>query len=168
MDCTHPLRPPSQPYVLLSLWAAAIAPPRPSLRFSPGTGTFKIMMLTDLHYGEAEPLDAATDRLQAALLAAEAPDLVVFGGDQVSGWASNGSAGFVERHWRRAMAPVVAAGVPHSAVLGNHGEGRGRGVRGAERDKRAPGPRNEYGRGAALELEANGVPPSCPQTARRT
>lgn len=61
------------------------------LRFS-DTGTFKILQLTDLHYGGSAADDSLADQLQQLLLAVEAPDLVVFSGDMVSGYLWNESA----------------------------------------------------------------------------
>ncbi|EFN59663.1 hypothetical protein CHLNCDRAFT_133158 [Chlorella variabilis] len=83
-------------------------------------GTFKILQLTDLHYGESA--------VQKTVLAAERPDLVVFSGDMVSGWVCRPSdprapdcgPGWFERRWRQLIAPVHAAGLPYAVTLGNH------------------------------------------------
>lgn len=101
---------------------------RAKLRFRPDR-TFKILLITDIHYGEDGHLDALTDQAQAAVLAAEQPDLVMFGGDMVSGWVCSPSRsprpaacgpGWFEARWRQLIAPVHAAGLPYAVILGNH------------------------------------------------
>ena len=67
------------------------------------------------------------------VLAAESPDLVVLGGDQVSGFAYpaadlrarlsrllGAAPSWYEQQWRRLVAPLQAAGVPYASLLGNH------------------------------------------------
>lgn len=55
------------------------------------------------------------------MLAAEGlPDLVVFSGDQISGWVSKGADGWAAQHWERATTVVRAASAPYAAILGNH------------------------------------------------
>lgn len=77
--------------------------------------------------GEDDDWDALSDRVQATVLAAEQPHLVVFSGDMVSGWACGRSpratpcaAGWYEARWRQLVAPVRAAGIPYAIILGNH------------------------------------------------
>lgn len=58
------------------------------------------------------------------MLAAEQPDLVVFGGDQVTGWRwglSGREPGWTEALWRNLTAPVVEAGIPYAMALGEPG-----------------------------------------------
>lgn len=57
-------------------------------------------------------------QIQATVLAAERPDLVAFSGDQVSGFAWSGAAGWYEQALRRLLRPVLAAGVPFATILG--------------------------------------------------
>ena len=54
----------------------------PKLKFR-SDGTFKILMLSDLHFGENQTKDDAAMNLYRNLLDMEQPDFVVFGGDQV-------------------------------------------------------------------------------------
>lgn len=79
------------------------------------------------HAGEDGRLDALSDAVQATVLAAERPDLVVFSGDMVSGWACGRpprpapcAPGWFEARWRQLVAPVHAAGLPYAITLGNH------------------------------------------------
>jgi pre-mRNA-splicing factor SYF1 len=61
--------------------------------------------------------------VQKTLLAAERPDLMVFSGDQVSGWECHQPAcqpGWFAARWRQLIAPVHEAGVPYAIILGNH------------------------------------------------
>ncbi|KAI3429468.1 hypothetical protein D9Q98_005560 [Chlorella vulgaris] len=100
---------------------------RPPLRFK-SDDTFRILQLTDLHYGESAALDLKSDEVQRAVLAAERPDLVVFSGDMVSGWHCKPSAplladcgpGWFAARWRQLIAPVHQAGIPYAITLGNH------------------------------------------------
>lgn len=62
-------------------------------------------------------------QVQRALLEAEQPDLVVFSGDMVSGWACRRDPdcerdGWFEARWRQLTAPVHAAGLPYAVTLG--------------------------------------------------
>lgn len=90
------------------------------LRFRPD-GTFKIVQLTDMHYGAIQdsdnlPSDYKTAALVERILAAEQPDLVVLTGDLI--W-SHGIPD-PQESFRRAIAPIVASGLPWAAVFGNH------------------------------------------------
>ncbi|KAL4444638.1 hypothetical protein ABPG77_002455 [Micractinium sp. CCAP 211/92] len=96
------------------------------LRFS-SDGTFRILQMTDLHYGESKAQDERSDAFQQAVLSAEKPDLVIFSGDLVSGWVCRGGQGgsacgpgWWEARWAQLTAPVRAAAVPWAITLGNH------------------------------------------------
>lgn len=52
------------------------------------------------------------------VLAWEAPDLVVYSGDQVTGENVDSNA---TAYWLRAVQPCLDAGTPWAAVFGNHG-----------------------------------------------
>lgn len=55
------------------------------------------------------------------MLEGEQPDLVVFSGDQISGFMYkllNGEPGWVEAYWRRLIQPVNEAGVPYAMTIG--------------------------------------------------
>ncbi|MCJ1461829.1 purple acid phosphatase [Pseudocyphellaria aurata] len=109
---------------LLMLYAAVCLQPttggQSPLRFR--DDRFKVLQLTDLHYGGCPEDDALTDVVQQRLLDLEQPDLVVFSGDLVSGYQWNESLGpgwFSER-WHQLILPVKASGVPWALTLGNH------------------------------------------------
>ncbi len=87
----------------------------PDLRFR-ADGTFTIVQFTDTHFTNGAAPDVATTALMAAILAAEQPDLVVLTGDVIHGSDCADPAA----SWRRALAPMIAAGLPWAAVFGNH------------------------------------------------
>ena len=57
-------------------------------------------------------------QVQEAVLAAESPDLAVFSGDMVSGYAWDGKPGWYAARWRQLTAPALAAGVRYASILG--------------------------------------------------
>ncbi|KAL2104980.1 hypothetical protein VUR80DRAFT_9206 [Thermomyces stellatus] len=85
--------------------------------------TFKIAIFSDLHFGEEEASwgpeqDAKSLELMRAVLAAEAPDLVVLNGDLITGentFRENATA-YVDVLVR----PMVEAGVRWASTYGNH------------------------------------------------
>ncbi|RXZ82423.1 metallophosphoesterase [Paenibacillaceae bacterium] len=82
-------------------------------------GTFTIMQLTDMHIGdgvEKKEKDDQTLALAAYLIEAEGPDLIVLTGDMI--WSHGVADPAASFH--RAIAPIVASGVPWAAVFGNH------------------------------------------------
>ncbi len=90
-----------------------------SLKFS-GDGKFKIVQFTDMHFGDDKEEDRISDGKTADLvqriIASEKPDLIVLTGDMIwSHGVPDPKASF-----RRALAPVVASGLPWAAVFGNH------------------------------------------------
>lgn len=89
------------------------------LRFK-ADGTFRIAHITDLHYGEGPATDTKSDRAQQTLLKTSNPDLVVFGGDMVSGYAWKGEKNWFKSHWQRLIGPVLEAERPYASILGNH------------------------------------------------
>ncbi|WP_372630825.1 metallophosphoesterase family protein [Cohnella sp.] len=83
-------------------------------------GTFKIVQFTDMHFGDDKEEDRVKDGKTAALIeriiSEEKPDLIVLTGDMIwSHGVPDPKASF-----RRAIAPVVASGLPWAAVFGNH------------------------------------------------
>jgi predicted MPP superfamily phosphohydrolase len=50
-------------------------------------GKFKVIQITDIHYGENEKSDASTTKLMEKLFETEKPNLAVLTGDMVSGYA---------------------------------------------------------------------------------
>ena len=79
---------------------------------------FRIAQFTDLHLGEGGD-DMAVLRLMRRVVATERPDLIVFTGDQVAGYAV-----FWEQNrealWLRALSVAAEFGVPFATVFGNH------------------------------------------------
>lgn len=99
--------------------AAAAAPPAEMprrLRFS-RQGKFKILAVTDLHFGpEQDPFAVA---LIAEMIEAEKPDLVLCNGDNIMGGDSKTMAQ-VEDAVGQVASAMEKAGVPWAVVLGNH------------------------------------------------
>lgn len=89
------------------------------LRFRPD-GTFKIVVFTDMHYGEGNDLDSRNDALQQSVLDAETPDLIVYLGDIVSGWRGGSESGWMEDKMRRILSYANEQGYKHALLLGNH------------------------------------------------
>jgi len=85
-------------------------------------GVFKIVQFTDMHYGEDANKDQLTNKLQATVLDSEAPQLAVFSGDAVSGyaWPASKPAGWYKSQWEVWTEPVVASKTPYAYTLGNH------------------------------------------------
>ncbi|KAF2076216.1 hypothetical protein CYY_002457 [Polysphondylium violaceum] len=84
-------------------------------------GQFKIVQFTDLHYGETVYYDAFSANAQNQVLIAEPDaDLVVLTGDCVSGYAWNGSAGWLASKWDHMVSPMLANNKRWAMTLGNH------------------------------------------------
>lgn len=86
-------------------------------------GFFDIMQVADVHYGEAEALvwgpaqDINSTRVLRHVLRSEAPQLVAFTGDQLTGNNIHSNA---TRYWSRVIQAADESGVPHLAAMGNH------------------------------------------------
>jgi len=90
------------------------------LRFN-SEGKFKMVQLTDLHYGETDENDANTDRLVTDILAAEKPDLVVVTGDVVSGFMWDGhTQGWFAPHYSQVFNLLTELGYNWATTAGNH------------------------------------------------
>jgi hypothetical protein len=92
------------------------------LRFA-ADGTFKISILSDLHYGESQASvgpenDARTSNVISTILSIEKPQLVVLNGDLVTGDATSrsNSSAYVDR----VVAPLVNNNVSWASTYGNH------------------------------------------------
>jgi hypothetical protein len=79
----------------------------------------KILQLTDLHLGEDARLDTLTLSLMRTAFQTEQPDLAVFSGDLVSGYAV-WSEKERELTWRRALSVSEEFRVPFATLFGNH------------------------------------------------
>ncbi|CAA2954834.1 probable inactive purple acid phosphatase 28 [Olea europaea subsp. europaea] len=103
-------------------------PPLP-LRFN-SDGTFKILQVADMHFGNGmvtrcrDVLDSEfeycsdlnTTRFLEKMIELEKPDFVAFTGDNIFGTSATDAA----ESLFRAFGPVIKAGLPWAAVLGNH------------------------------------------------
>lgn len=79
---------------------------------------FTIALFTDLHFGETEAGDARSKAIMEGILGLETGiDLVVFGGDQVSGWSV--WEALHEKH-AEALSVVAGHGIPFATIFGNH------------------------------------------------
>ena len=81
---------------------------------------FVIVHFTDLHYGESESNDLKSKGVMQRVLDAERPiDLVVFGGDQVSGWLVN-SRWLTLSKWLESISIVNGMKIHFATIFGNH------------------------------------------------
>ena len=95
-------------------------PGQSPLRFNDNADqTFKIVVFTDMHFGESSDKDQKSLALQRAVLNAEKPDFIVFNGDIVSGWLGR-KRGWMESKMREILAYPNSQGYPHALLLGNH------------------------------------------------
>eukprot|EP01016_Furgasonia_blochmanni_P048095 TRINITY_DN7126_c0_g2_i1.p1 TRINITY_DN7126_c0_g2~~TRINITY_DN7126_c0_g2_i1.p1 ORF type:complete len:660 (+),score=104.92 TRINITY_DN7126_c0_g2_i1:226-2205(+) len=91
-----------------------------SLRFRED-GSFTILQFTDLHFGESDDADAATERLQELLINTTNSDLVVITGDLVSGDAwDHSQRDFFHSAWRKLTEPMLFTNTKYAITLGNH------------------------------------------------
>ncbi|KAJ4833194.1 putative inactive purple acid phosphatase 28 [Turnera subulata] len=93
-------------------------------------GTFKILQVADMHFGTGLVTrcrdvlssefhyctDLNTTRFLRRMIQSEKPDFVAFTGDNIFGTSTPDAA----ESMIRAFAPVMDAGIPWAAVLGNH------------------------------------------------
>ncbi|KAG6550183.1 hypothetical protein Mapa_008141 [Marchantia paleacea] len=98
------------------------------LRFN-GESTFKILQVADMHYGngattkcsEIQPSempycsDLNTTAFVRRLIQKEAPDLIVYTGDNIDWGASDAKTSM-----DAAFAPAIESNIPWAAILGNH------------------------------------------------
>lgn len=78
-----------------------------------------ILQLTDLHLGEAARLDTLTLSLMRSIFQQEKPDLVVFSGDLISGYAIWSEQERINL-WKRALSICEEFHVPFATLFGNH------------------------------------------------
>ena len=90
-----------------------------SLRFN-SDGSFKIIQFADLHYGESIESDSASTKVMFDVIDAEQDtNLVVFTGDQVSGYVVNDIKG-IFASWIDSLIPTAHHNLPFATVFGNH------------------------------------------------
>jgi hypothetical protein len=81
---------------------------------------FTIVQFADLHFGEDNEKDERSAWVMRDVLTAEpGTDLVVFSGDQVSGWLISNPRDTL-RKWAESLRSVSAMGVPFVTIFGNH------------------------------------------------
>jgi len=76
-------------------------------------GTFKIAQFTDIHFSEDNEVDHNTTKLIFQIIKEEQPDFIIVTGDTVYGHNNM-------KHLKKALAPIMEAGVPWSYTFGNH------------------------------------------------
>ena len=88
----------------------------PALR----AAVYRIVQFTDLHLGERNDTDAL--QLMRRVVSTERPDLVVFTGDQVAGYAVApwDPEATRARLWVKALSVAAEFGVPFATIFGNH------------------------------------------------
>ncbi len=100
------------------------------LRFNPD-GKFRILHITDIHNVEPEMdddenpdnprcCDLETINVIEKLVDKASPDLVVFGGDNISGYWEEFTYSFVQNTISRITAPIRERNIPLCVVFGNH------------------------------------------------
>eukprot|EP01102_Stenamoeba_stenopodia_P020743 TRINITY_DN8201_c0_g1_i1.p1 TRINITY_DN8201_c0_g1~~TRINITY_DN8201_c0_g1_i1.p1 ORF type:complete len:384 (+),score=63.09 TRINITY_DN8201_c0_g1_i1:36-1154(+) len=114
--------------LLVSVWLlseivkGSPAPTKPTLRFRPD-GTFKILQLTDLHFGEAEDTlwgpqqDVNSTRVMRTVLSIEEPDFVILTGDLITG---NNIVNNATAYWKMIMDVITEFNIPWAITFGNH------------------------------------------------
>ena len=94
-------------------------------------GKFRILHITDIHNVEPEmdddpnpenPIacDKETINVIEKLVEKTNPDLVVFGGDNISGYWQEFTYNFVQNTIKRITAPIRERNIPLCVVFGNH------------------------------------------------
>lgn len=83
-------------------------------------GEFVIPHFTDLHFGESDKQDRRSRDVMASVLNAEKQtDLVVFGGDQVSGWLVWNSNQALTK-WEESLRETAGRNLQFATIFGNH------------------------------------------------
>ena len=83
-------------------------------------GTFTILQITDLHYGDTEEGDDNNVKITEDLIESVKPDVVIVTGDIISGYANDGKPDFQKNIWKKFTAPFIKNKVYYAFVLGNH------------------------------------------------
>lgn len=103
---------------------------QPQLRFSPD-GKFRILHLTDIHEVDPEmdddenrdiPRDKSIEALNVIKKSIERtnPDLIVFGGDNISGYWEEFTYDYISKTIDKITAPIRERNIPFAIVFGNH------------------------------------------------
>ena len=102
---------------------------QPQLRFSPD-GKFRILHLTDIHEVDPEmdddenrdiPRDKSIEALNVIKKSIEKtnPDLIVFGGDNISGYWEEFTYDYISKTIDKITAPIREKNIPFAIVFGN-------------------------------------------------
>ena len=94
-------------------------------------GTFRILHLTDIHEVDPEmdddenrqiPIDCSTETLNVIekCIDEAKPDLVVFGGDNISGYWEEFTYDYMVKTIHKIVEPVAKRNIPLAIVFGNH------------------------------------------------
>ena len=83
-------------------------------------GTFTILQLTDLHYGESEEQNAANMNITEYLIKKINPDLIVITGDTLSGYCHKNENNFYFDNWKQFVTPFINNQKLYAMILGNH------------------------------------------------
>lgn len=86
-------------------------------------GEFKILQLSDLHYGESHERDTENDAIQRELIKLTTPDFIALTGDALSGhkWEKRGKkSDYFQSNWARWTEPYLYHKVKYAFLLGNH------------------------------------------------
>ena len=103
---------------------------QPQLKFSPD-GKFRILHLTDIHEVDPEmdddenrdiPRDKSIEALNVIKKSIERtnPDLIVFGGDNISGYWEEFTYDYISKTIDKITAPIREKNIPFAIVFGNH------------------------------------------------
>jgi len=83
-------------------------------------GEFKVLQITDIHYGENENSDRKSTALMEKLIGWEKPDLAVLTGDMVSGYAWDKSEGWYKKQWDKWTEAFKNKNQTYMYIQGNH------------------------------------------------
>lgn len=80
---------------------------------------FRIVQFADLHMGESDAQDQYSLQVMRDVVSLEQPNLIVFSGDQVAGYAAIDDE---QRSllWQKALSVSAEAGIPFTTIFGNH------------------------------------------------
>ena len=101
-----------------------------SLRFGED-GKFRILHLTDIHEVDPEmdddenrsiPINKSAETVNVIRRCMELakPDLVVFGGDNISGYWQEFTYDYMRKTIKKIVAPIAEKNIPLAIVFGNH------------------------------------------------
>lgn len=91
-----------------------------NLTCSAGMSSFIVAHFTDLHFGEQQSHDTRSKQIMRDILGSEGGiDLVVFGGDQVSGWMVWDNTLALQK-WAESLSVAFERKIKFATIFGNH------------------------------------------------